>query len=154
MPAKECRILVSRNYKLPDYTIGKMYINETYFCDTLEDTDRGLNDKMSEEEILKKKIPGSTAIPTGEYKVLMDRVSPKYSTRDAYQFCEGKVPFLDKVPGFAGILIHIGNYPKDTEGCILVGKNTATGAVMNSTETFKRLYDTLKEFDEISIVIS
>ena len=36
-------ILVKRIAKKPKYTIGKMYIDGQYICDTLEDTDRGLN---------------------------------------------------------------------------------------------------------------
>ena len=48
------------------------------------------------------------------------------------------------MPAFEGVLIHIGNYPKDTEGCVLVGKNTVVGAVMESAVTFRRLMDRLK----------
>ena len=45
------------------------------------------------------------------------------------------------------MLIHCGNTAKDTEGCILVGENKKVGLVMNSTQTFKRLYPLLKEAD-------
>ena len=53
----------------PTYCIGKLYIDGVWFCDTIEDTDRGLDDSMSVDEILKKKIKGETAIPTGIYKI-------------------------------------------------------------------------------------
>ena len=46
-----------------------------------------------------------------------------------------------------GVLIHIGNTAKDTEGCILVGENKQVGMVLNSTVTFKRVYDLLKKAD-------
>jgi hypothetical protein len=57
------------------------------------------------------------------------------------------------VKGYDGILIHIGNRPEDTEGCILVGENKVKGQVINSTETFKRLYELLKEAGKIAITI-
>ena len=82
----------------------------------------------------------------------MNTISPKYNQdkyKKQYGSINGKLPRLLNVPGFEGILIHIGNYPKDTEGCLLVGKNTQKGAVMNSTETFNKLYPILKKaFDE------
>ena len=46
-----------------------------------------------------------------------------------------------------GVLIHIGNTAKDTEGCILVGENKQVGMVLNSTVTFKRVYDLMKKAD-------
>jgi hypothetical protein len=137
------KLLVKRITKTEQYTIGKLYIDGVYFCDTLEDTDRGLTQSMSLTEITSKKMKGETAIPAGIYKITLDVVSPKYSTRDAYKFCGGKLPRLLNVPGYEGILIHIGNYPKDTEGCLLVGKNSVKGAVLESTATFKKLYETL-----------
>lgn len=137
------------------YTIGYLYIDGEYFCDTLEDRDRGLRDSMTEEEIAAQKVKGKTAIPTGEYKVTLDVVSPKFSKKKAYQFCGGRVPRLLGVKGFDGILIHIGNTPDDTDGCILVGENESIGVVVNSTSTFKALYRRLEEDrDNITIRIS
>ena len=74
-------ILVKRIAKKPKYTIGKLYIDKKYICDTLEDTDRGLNQDMSLEEIKKKKVYGETAIPSGVYKVDMNTIRPKFKSR-------------------------------------------------------------------------
>ena len=136
------------------YTIGRLYVDGVRFCDTLEDTDRGLDQKMPLAPLKARKRKGITAIPMGRYRVTLGVKSPKYSQRPAYAFCEGYVPRLINVPAYDGILIHIGNYPQDTEGCILVGRNTKVGAVLESTETFKRLYALLKKAtDNIYITI-
>ena len=133
--------------KKTNYTIGNLYIDGEWFCNTLEPTWRGLTSKMSVQSITAvKKLheKGKTAIPVGTYVVDMNIVSPKYSVRQVYQeLCKGRVPRLRNVKGFEGILIHIGNDEKDTEGCILVGMNTKVGKVLNSTETFKKLYKKL-----------
>jgi hypothetical protein len=138
------KLHLKRIARKPGYTIGKLSIDGAYFCDTLEDTDRGLKQTMPLNEIKRLKQAGVTAIPAGMYNIAMNIVSPKYSTRPAYQSIAGKLPRLVNVPGYDGVLIHIGNYPKDTEGCILVGKNKAVGAVLESTETFNKLYPLLK----------
>ena len=78
------KVLVKRIAKKPNYTIGKLFINGVFFANTLEDTDRGLTQNMSEDEIKKKKIYGQTAIPTGTYKVTLDVVSPKFSKKQFY----------------------------------------------------------------------
>lgn len=136
------------------YTIGRLYLDGVRFCDTLEDTDRGLDQKMPLAALKARKRKGITAIPTGRYRVTLGVKSPKYSQRPAYAFCEGYVPRLINVPAYDGILIHIGNYPQDTEGCILVGRNTKIGVLAESTETFKRLYALLKKAtDNIYITI-
>ena len=135
---------LKRIAKKENYTIGKLYIDGEYFCDTLEDKDRGLHDRMFDAFILDIKKKGETAIPIGKYEVLMNVESPKYKYNRKYEFTQGLLPRLNKVKGFSGILIHIGNYPKDTEGCILVGKNTVKGAVVESTETFKALYSKMR----------
>ena len=139
---------VKRKAKRETYVIGDLSIDEIFFSNTLEDTDRGLTSDMSDEQIKEIKQKGITAIPTGRYKVVMNVQSPKFSKYKQYEFCKGYLPRLVDVPGYEGVLIHIGNYPKDTDGCILVGKNTVKGAVMNSTATFKKLYDILKNADE------
>lgn len=139
---------VKRKAKRETYVIGDLSIDEVFFSNTLEDTDRGLTSDMSDEEIKEIKQKSITAIPTGRYKVVINVQSPKFSKYKQYEFCKGYLPRLVDVPGYEGVLIHIGNYPKDTDGCILVGKNTVKGAVMNSTATFKKLYDILKNADE------
>lgn len=124
------RILLQRHTLKAGYTIGRMEINGRYFCDTLEDTDRGLRESMTEDEIAALKVKGATAIPTGTYRIDMQTRSPRF----------GRVlPRLVSVKGYSGVLIHSGNTAADTEGCILVGENRERGKVLNSRATLERL---------------
>lgn len=153
------KILVERKWKKEDYTIGKLSIDGTSFCETLEDKDRGLTSSMPLEKIKVLKKAAVTAIPTGTYNVRMDVVSSKYSKSDWYiKNCHGaKVPRLENVPGYEGILIHSGNTASDTEGCILVGQNKVKGQVINSKATFLQLYNkmyaTYSKGESITITI-
>ena len=126
------------------YTIGKLYVDGKYECDVLEDVDRGLDSSMSESEILEKKVKGQTAIPTGHY-VINITYSPKYKRM---------MPLLLDVKGFSGIRIHSGNTAKDTEGCLLVGKNKKVGMVLESRDTYKRLFKIMQDQKEITIDIT
>lgn len=128
-------IILNRIAKKAKYTIGKLYINDKYFCDTLEDTDRGLTQSMTEQQIGSKKVYGETAIPTGTYRIIIS-----YSNKFKKQ-----MPLLLNVPGFAGIRIHSGNTEKDSLGCILVGKNKAVGKVLESRDTYSKLFSILQE---------
>ena len=128
-------ITLNRIAKKAKYTIGKLYINDQYFCDTLEDTDRGLTQSMTEQQIGSKKVYGETAIPTGTYRIIIS-----YSNKFKKQ-----MPLLLNVPGFAGIRIHSGNTEKDSLGCILVGKNKAVGKVLESRDTYSKLFSILQE---------
>ncbi len=128
------------------------------FRETLEDTDRGLKQTDSLKSIRDRKVYGETAIPTGTYKVLMDVVSPKYSSVAFYKtLCGGKMPRLQNVPGFEGILIHPGNSALDSYGCILVGANKVKGGLTQSRDTFRALYNLMskahKSGEEITITI-
>lgn len=149
------KLEVKRTYRGDKYTIGHLYIDNKYFCDTLEDPDRGLISDMPLSEINKIKVKGDTCIPYGEYVVSLNVRSPKYSNFAKYPYariCSGYMPRVVGVKGFEGILIHPGNSQKDTEGCLLVGRNTVKGRVMNSQETWKNLYNKLKEANgEITI---
>lgn len=137
-------LTLKRIYVCNDYTIGHLYIDGTYICDTIEDKDRMLDSKMSLTEILNIKVPHQTAIPTGRYNILMNVVSPKYSQRPYYRtVCKGKVPRLDNVKGFSGVLIHVGNTADDSSGCILVGFNKVKGRVLYSKAAFELLYNKL-----------
>lgn len=133
------KLTLKRTFKGPQYTIGKLYVNGVYECDTLEDTDRGLYETQSLLEIQNKKVYGKTAIPYGTYKIDMNTVSPKFKDRSWAKFCGGKLPRLIDVKGYEGVLIHVGNKAEDTLGCILVGENKVKGQVINSTASFNKL---------------
>ena len=134
---------IKRIARRETYTIGRLYIDGKYFCDTLEDKDRGLRQDMPVAVIRATKRKGITAIPTGRYRVTLAVQSPKFSKRAIYQFCNGYLPRLINVPGYDGVLIHIGNTARDTEGCLLVGRNTQVGKVLDSRKTYIELYDRL-----------
>lgn len=122
------KILVKRTFLGDEYTIGHMYINSVFFCDTLEDKVRDLN-KNGVFDNGEKKVAAETAIPYGTYKVIVD-VSPKFKR---------ELPRLQGVSSFEGVLIHRGNTAKDTAGCILVGENKVKGKVINSTPYEERI---------------
>lgn len=92
---------LQRSKIFPHCTIGRLSIDGVFFCHTLEDTVRPAG----------VKIPGRTAIPAGQYEVLLT-----HSVR-----FKKILPLLLKVPGFEGVRIHGGNTADDTLGCILVG---------------------------------
>ena len=133
-------LILKRIAAKKDYTIGRLYVNGKRFCDTLENTDRGLDMATPLDELLGKKIDGKTAIPTGTYRITMSHKSPKFSKIDYYRdFCGGYMPRLLQVPGFEGILIHRGNWEDATEGCLLVGDNTSKGGLSNSKRQWEKL---------------
>ena len=136
---------LKRIAKKNGYTIGNLSINGKYFSDTLEDSDRGLDSSMPLNVLKHKKLAHITAIPTGRYQVTMNVISPRLSKSNFYkQFGGGRVPRLLNVPAFEGILIHCGNTAKDTDGCILVGKNSKVGMVLDSKITYSNLYPLLE----------
>ena len=145
---KRMELTLTRKYKKTDYTIGALSIDGVYFCDTLEDTDRGLTQTMSAEEIAAVKVYGATAIPSGTYTITLGVVSPKFSKSKQYEFCGGRLPRLLNVPGFDGVLIHIGNTDEDTSGCILVGWNVVAGRVIDSGVVFRAFYRRLEAADD------
>lgn len=124
------QLTLERKWKKDTYTIGKLFINGTFFSNTLEDKDRGLTSSMTLEEINKKKIYGQTAIPSGTYEVKLT-YSNRFHSRVWGKKYNGKVPELLNVKGFGGVRIHPGNKAADTLGCILVGKNSAVSMVTN-----------------------
>jgi hypothetical protein len=80
-------------------TIGKLFIDGEFFCNTLE------------LPVMAECLPGRCAIPSGTYELLLE-----YS----YHFQRYNLRLAD-VPGFQGIELHTGNSPRDTEGCVLLG---------------------------------
>ena len=133
------------------YTIGRLFVEGRYLCDTLEDKDRDQN-RNGCFDGAETKIYAQTAIPNGTYRVTLEH-SPKFSPR----YGGRKVPYLHDVPHFEGILIHTGNMADDSAGCILVGTNSATGRVSGSLTAFNKLLPMLEQAtarkEEITITV-
>ena len=100
------KLRLERKYKKEKYTIGNLYVDGVFFCNTLEDVDRGLDESTTALAAAEKKVYGETAIPTGEYIIDMDTISPKFRHRKWAIPYDGKLPRLKKVKGFSGVLIH------------------------------------------------
>lgn len=141
------RLILERIAPRPTYTIGRLYVDGEYLCDTLEDMvrPRGV------------KVYARTAIPAGEYRVRMDVRSPRFGSRPKYRKYGGRLPRLVGVPGFEGILIHPGITAEDTAGCILVGENKQVGRLTNSLITFDKLWHILESArlrgEEITVLV-
>lgn len=131
---------LKRFAKRDGYTIGRLYAEDRYICDTVEDTDRGLYSILPLKEIERLKVYGQTAIPTGCYKIV-PHYSPKFKDRVYGQKYGGYFPMLEGVKGFEGVLIHPGNSADDSLGCIIPGENKVKGGVINSRNTYYRLMD-------------
>lgn len=136
-------IKLIRNKSNKEYTEGKLYINGVYFCDTLEDKDRGLLQTMSIDTIKAIKVQAETCIPYGKYKVVLS-MSKRFSK---------VMPELLDVKGFIGVRMHSGNTIYDTEGCILVGIKSSNGLIANSRKTFNALMNILKTQKSITLKI-
>lgn len=142
------KLRLNRIFKGSDYTIDKLYIDGHYFCDTLEDPVRTLPASCpnTSEGILcacPEKVYARTAIPAGTYKVTM-QFSPRFKR---------PLPLLHDVPHFQGVLIHSGNEPDDTAGCILVGHNKVKGKVLESRAVSDKLNALLEKENEMTITI-
>ena len=141
-------LLLKRIYKGNKYTIGKLYIDGEWFCDTIEDVVRSLpkNCPHTPKERnceCKEKVYGETAIPAGIYKVILS-----YSNR-----FKRILPELLNVPHFLGIRIHRGNTEQDSAGCIILGENKVKGKVINSTPYEIKLVKLLENQKNITMTI-
>ena len=115
------------------HTIGKMYVDGIYECYTLEDVVRNGT-----------KVLGKTAIPTGEYKLIIDA---------SVRFKQDMPHILD-VPNFTGVRIHSGNTSADTDGCILLGSTWAgKDFIGNSKIAYNKFFEKLKKAKTATIKI-
>lgn len=142
------KLRLNRIFKGSDYTIGKLYIDGHYFCDTLEDPVRTLpascpNTSRGTPCACPEKVYARTAVPAGTYQITM-----QYSSR-----FKRVLPLLHEVPHFLGVLIHSGNDTDDTAGCILVGHNKVKGKVLESRAVSVKLNALLEKENEMTITI-
>lgn len=107
-------IIVERKYFCSDYIIGDVYLQNksTFVCNSLEPS-------------LSAAHP---AVPAGTYPITF-AFSHKFNRY---------MPFVG-VSGRVGIMIHPGNSPEDTKGCILLGNNTFKGRLSDSKKCFNPL---------------
>ena len=142
------KLLLKRKFKGDTYTVGDLFIDGTFFCNTLEDkvrilpllcpdTPQGISCRCKEKKY------AETAIPYGTYKITMEH-SPRFKR---------VLPHLHNVPHFLGILIHSGTTDADSAGCILVGFNTIKGKVTSSRATSDKLNEILSKEKDITIEI-
>lgn len=134
------------NYQ-EEYTEGKMYIDEEYFCDTLEDKDRNLSDNMSSTDIAKIKKHGVTAIPKGKYRVILS-YSEKFKKI---------LPEIVAVKCFSGVRIHSLNFATQSLGCIGIGYKSEDGIIRGGSKLQPQLIEIIKEVierkEEVTITI-
>jgi hypothetical protein len=128
-------LLLNREYLKDKYTIGTLYIDGVYLCETIED------------KVREKKVYGETAIPYGVYIV---------SLTMSYKF-KRVLPLIQNVPNFTGIRIHRGNTADDSHGCILPGENKERGKVLYSTKyemlIIEKMLEAVERGESITIEI-
>ena len=134
-----------RTWRNADSTFSEFYVNDELWCNVLEDTDRGLRQDMPLAQIKKIKKEGITAIPSGRYEVVM-RYSPHFKR---------ETPWIKDVPGYQYVLIHAGNNPSHTAGCLLPGenKNHAKSEVINSRKWENKITAEVRKYDKCYITI-
>jgi hypothetical protein len=130
---------LERPYLYEEYTIGKFYINEKEFSDSIEDKDRDYNYDGDLDDPGEDKVWGRTAIPYGKYKVILTQ-SPKFKRL---------LPLILDVKNFKGIRIHSGSTAKDSAGCILLGKLDKNNQLYNSKKTIDKLVSLMLESKQL-----
>jgi hypothetical protein len=138
------KLKIVRNIFTSKSSTGRLFIDDVFFCFTLEDTARPLG----------VKIYGDTCIPalnnysvtlswSPRFKCLMPLIynTPSLSVEDGYSV------------KFEGIRIHSGNYPRNTLGCVLVGDSLGVDFVGNSRKTYNKLMEVLKDIDIVDLEI-
>ena len=140
-----------RRYKSNnDCTYGNLFIDGLYQCKTLED------------EYRKVKVMHETRIPKGTYHIKLQNegtMTKKYENNQKLRGIHKGMLWLQNVPNFQFIYIHIGNTDDDTSGCILVGTaiDENGNRLVDSTNAYIRMYvkvvDALMKGEEVTIEI-
>jgi hypothetical protein len=141
------RLRLERRFLGENYTIGSLFINGLYLCDTIEDKVRDINRDGDLNDPGEGKVYGKTAIPYGKYEVDLT-MSPKF---------QRLLPLVKNVKHFLGIRIHRGNTAEDSAGCILPGENKVKGKVINSTEyemiIIEKMLDAIRHGEDITLEV-
>jgi len=128
----KANLLLIRDSFSDKAVIGKLYLNSEFYGHTLE-----LPWKDNQKRV--------SCIPKGVYEV-----KKRHTQKSKYKY--EHLHILD-VPDRELILMHIGNYPKNSKGCILLGNTRALNFVGDSRKAFYKLMYDLGSFEEIELVI-
>jgi hypothetical protein len=131
-------LILKRFSGADESTLGLVFVEEKFFCYSLEDQHN------------EPKIPGETRIPAGRYQIKLRTdggMNHRYGKR--FSFHKGML-WLQDVPGFTFIYMHVGNKDDDSEGCILTGDGqmqnvTERGQVTSSVAAYTRLYEAVTD---------
>lgn len=131
-------LLLQRFTSGSESTLGLLHIENEFVAFTCED------------QFQVEKVAGETRIPAGRYEIELrvqgGSFNPRYAKR--FDFHKGML-WLQDVPGFTWVYIHIGNDDDDTSGCLLVGMEAifseSGGKVGRSTIAYSQLYPVIAE---------
>lgn len=133
-----------------DSSYGIIFLKGKHVCFTIEDEPREV------------KVKGETRIPKGRYQIKFREVVSPLTKRYRQKF-DWFLYHLEitEVPNFTEILIHVGNYESNTDGCVLVNNGAQKVGTeykgLDSTSCYKDFYklvsDTLNKGEEVYIDI-
>ena len=128
-------ILVERYSSGPESTLGRLHVDGVFACYTCED-----------QRQPGPKVPTETRIPAGTYDLKLRRFGGTHASyRKTYGAMHRGMLWLQDVPGFTDVLIHVGNTDDDSEGCLLIGLDRVQypaggGYVLHSASAYRRFY--------------
>lgn len=132
MKKPKANLLLIRDTFTDKSTLGKLYFDGEFYGHTLE-----LPWKDNEKRV--------SCIPKGVYEV-----KKRHTEESKYKY--EHLHILD-VENRELILMHVGNYPKNSKGCILLGNTRALNFVGESRKAFYKLMYDLTSFEKIELII-
>lgn len=83
--------------------------------------------------------PSKPIIEDGSYLLMLTH-SPRFSEKSPYnKVHHSQVPLIKGVKGHTGVRIHVGNYPSDTDGCLLIGSTCSPAFIGDSAKAYKKM---------------
>lgn len=116
------QLVIDRKHSYSEGIIGELHVDGAFLCYTLE-----LPWRWNEKN--------KSCIPLGEYRAHL-----RFDHTDKW-----RIELLNVPGNRQNVQIHIGNYPKDIEGCVVVGTSYHPNAVLNSAAAYDKLKAAYRE---------
>lgn len=92
--------------------------------------------------------PAKPIVEDGNYLLTLTH-SPRFSGLYPYKGIHNSlVPLIKGVSGHSGVRIHVGNYPSDTDGCLLIGNSCSHAFVKESVKAYSTLLTRMSEIEK------